>query len=363
MHVAVDARELVGQRTGTGRYLERLLFEWQSRAAAHAHTFTLYAHGEVTPEVARGARVVVLPGRGGTGWEQVTLAAAVRRDRPAVLFAPAYTAPLTIRTPVALTVHDVSFLAHPEWFRPRERWRRRLLTRASARRASVVLTVSRFSADEIVRHVALPRERIRVVPHGIERAGRPEEGNRARASAPPVLLFVGSLLNRRHIPELIEATALVRSRIPAIRLVLVGDNRTWPRQDPQGLARRFDIADCVDVRAFVPDEELRRLYGVATVFVFLSEYEGFGFTPLEALSAGAVPLVLDTPVAREVYGDAARFVPRPDPGAVADAIVELLTGDEARRAVLMHGPAVLGRYHWSEAAATTLAALEQAACP
>ena len=50
------------------------------------------------------------------------------------------------------------------------------------------------------------------------------------------------------------------------------------------------------------------LYARASVFAFLSEYEGFGLTPLEALAAGVPPVVLDTPVAREVYGPAARYV-------------------------------------------------------
>ena len=46
----------------------------------------------------------------------------------------------------------------------------------------------------------------------------------------------------------------------------------------------------------------------ASVFAFPSEYEGFGLTPLEALAAGVPPVVLDTPIAREIYGPAARYV-------------------------------------------------------
>ena len=56
------------------------------------------------------------------------------------------------------------------------------------------------------------------------------------------------------------------------------------------------------VTAFVDDARLRALYAEASAFAFLSEYEGFGLTPLEALAAGVPPVVLDTPVAREVYG-------------------------------------------------------------
>jgi glycosyltransferase involved in cell wall biosynthesis len=121
------------------------------------------------------------------------------------------------------------------------------------------------------------------------------------------------------------------------------------------------VGDRVEVRAFVSDEELWGLYASAAVFVFLSEYEGFGLTPLEALARGAPAVVLDTPVAREVYGRAVRYVARPDPATVAEAIVELVTSREARQPLLDEASAVLSRYRWEDAAAATLEAIEAAA--
>ncbi len=368
MHIAIDARELTGQRTGAGRYLDRLLYYWGVLEHARRHRFTLYAHAPI-PDPARAldARIEVLPGRGGTTWEQVTLGAAIRRGRPDVLFAPAYTAPLLVRVPVALTVHDVSFVAHPEWFRPRERWRRRLLTEAAARRAEVVLTVSHFSREEIRRLLHVAASRIVVIRHGLGLLDDPENEDETRQSAaprgqrPPTVLFVGSLLNRRHIPELVEAIAIVRRQLPETRLVLVGDNRTWPRQDPAALARKLGIASHVEVRAFVSEVELRRLYAEASVFAFLSEYEGFGLTPLEAMAAGVPPLVLETPAAREIYGNAAHFVAKPDSRDVAEALTTLLTDERSRTALLARAPLVLRRYRWVDAAAATLHAIEGAA--
>ena len=91
-----------------------------------------------------------MPGAGGTWWEQHGLAAVLRRDRPDVLFAPGYTAPLAVGVPIVLTVHDVSFFAQPDWFSAREGFRRRLLTRWSARKARAIVAVSEFSKREIV---------------------------------------------------------------------------------------------------------------------------------------------------------------------------------------------------------------------
>ncbi len=110
----------------------------------------------------------------------------------------------------------------------------------------------------------------------------------------------------------------------------------------------------------MPDAELADAFRRASAFAFLSEYEGFGLPPLEALASGIPPVLLDTPVAREVCGAAARYVPRGDIPAIAAALVDLLGNPAARAAVLSDAPGVLARYSWPEAARRTMDALESA---
>jgi glycosyltransferase involved in cell wall biosynthesis len=360
MHVAVDARELAGHATGAGRYLSRLLAEWAELPSAGAHRFTLFSHAAVTTSETPVASRVVLPGAGGTWWEQVTLARAVDRLGADVLFSPAYTAPLTGTTPTALAVHDVSFAAHPEWFRPRERWRRTWVTARAARRARLVLTLSAFSRSEIVKYFDVAPARIRVIPlgTGLPATAIGRENGRPR-DRPPSILFVGSIFNRRHVPALIEALPHVSQRHPGARLVIVGDNRTWPRQDLGLIARRAGVAAQVTEAAYVADQELDALYARASAFVFLSEYEGFGLTPLEALARGVPALVLDTPVAREVYGDAVDYVAVPEPLPVAQAILKVLDSS-GTNGVVERAHTILSRYRWRDAAEQTLAAIVEA---
>lgn len=360
MNIAVDARELAGHPTGVGRYLSELLERWANDANALRHHWRLYAHQPVPVPVRFSSDLTVLPGAGGSGWEQGTLNRALRRDKPDVLFAPGYTAPLTTPAPVALTIHDVSFLAHPEWFSLREGLRRRTLTSWSARRAHVVLTDSQFSRDEIVRYIGIPAGRIRVVPLGLSPRDVPSAGGRE-----PMVLFVGSIFRRRHVDTLIDVFVKdVAPVVPGSRLEIVGENRLYPAGDPAAVLGRTSpaLAARVTLRSYVDEGTLLKLYSRATVFAFLSEYEGFGFTPLEALAAGVPPVVLDTPVAREVYGPAARYVNASSPRhGLAAALIELLTQPQARAEVLAHADTILKRYDWSRTASATLRAIEEAA--
>jgi glycosyltransferase involved in cell wall biosynthesis len=361
LRIGVDARELLGDTTGVGRYLSELLRRWVQRGDAARRRFVLFTPAPLSlPLPSEMADVRVLPAaHGGTWWEQTALRSAARREPLDVFFAPAYTAPLRLSVPIVQTIHDVSFLAHPEWFRPRERLRRRWLTRRSARAAAMVLTDSRFSRDEIVRRIPLDPARVQVITPGITPR---HPGSAAINRREPLVLYVGSLFNRRRLPHLIEAFAEATRGMPSARLVIVGADRTWPPQDLRGVANRVDAGTRIEVRSYVDDEELASLYSRASVFAFLSEYEGFGLTPLEALSAGVPIVVLDTPVAREVYGAAAIYVPRDgNAAATAGILRRALEDPEVIGAPLSHAPAVLAHYSWGDAAERTLAALEQAA--
>lgn len=362
LRIGVDARELLGDTTGVGRYLGELMRRWAAREDAGRRRFILYAPEALQLVFPAGTTEERVVGRGtGTWWEQTSLRRAVNADALDAFFAPAYTAPVGIDVPLAVTIHDVSFIAHPEWFRPRERFRRRWLTRRAASRASVVFTDSEFSRGELEARLSVEPGRIRVIPPGGARlVGTPSSREPRVATREPLVLYVGSLFNRRRLPDLIAAFAQASSDLPDARLVIVGADRTWPPQNLDAAAAAHGVASRVDLRSYVSETELADLYARASVFGFLSEYEGFGMTPLEALAAGVPVVVLDTPVAREVYGPAAEYVRPGDIPGTAAALRRYLTSPLPAEH-LAHAPSVLARYSWDRAAAETLEHIERIA--
>lgn len=375
MRIGIDAREICGHPTGAGRYLAGLLAEWAADPGARSHEFVLYAADSMSvPLDSRRFPSRLVPGPPGVWWEQVRLPRVAAADHLDVFFSPAYTAPLALRVPLVVAIHDLSFVAHPEWFTTREGIRRRWLTRHGAARAHAIITISQFSRRELIERLTVPEQKIHVIPPGLGAGdwtleaggwspGRTKEiiSSPQPAASPCRVLFVGSIFNRRHVPDLIRAFGLLRRSHPEARLDIVGDNRSYPREDLTAAIERDGVSAAVRWHSYVSDAELAALYAGARAFAFLSEYEGLGLPPLEALAAGAVPVLLDTPVARESCGQAALYVSRGDIVATAGALERALFDDETRRNVLGAATAELAKYSWPRAARETLAVLETVA--
>lgn len=364
LSIAIDARELAGTPTGVGRYVAGVLSEWARTSFPHRVTLFLHAPPpDWIGDLPFVERVVLSPATvAGTWWEQVRLPTLLSQTRPDVLLAPAYTAPLRTPCPSVLIVHDVSFFAQPTGFHWREGLRRRLLTRASARRAGSVVTVSEFSASEVSRYLGIPRDALVLAPQGAP----PWQGGPAADARAPMILAVGTLFNRRHIPELLRAVSSVRSTLPDAHLVLIGGNHTRPRVDLPALIRSTGLDGAVTWHTYVSDDELVRYYQSARVFAFLSDYEGFAMTPMEAAAHGVPSVLLDTEVAREVYGEAAVRIPLDPTGTVpiapiAEALSTLLTDASAHAQLVDRARARLDTFTWSATATALRAALERTA--
>jgi glycosyltransferase involved in cell wall biosynthesis len=217
-----------------------------------------------------------------------------------------------------------------------------------------VITQSDFSKREITRLLPIAPSNIDVIYLG---ASTLHQSTVAASARHPLVLYVGSLFDRRHVPELIDGFRLLVARLPEVRLEIVGDNRTNPRIDVNQLIAASGVPDRVHWRSYVSDADLATLYATASAFVFLSDYEGFGLTPLEAMVAGIPIVVLDTEISREIYGPAALYLDRPDPNVIAASLERVLLHDDERARLVEAGTMQVERYSWRECAHRTLQVL------
>jgi glycosyltransferase involved in cell wall biosynthesis len=357
LRIAIDGRELLGRPTGVGRYLSEVLDAWEADPTWPHQLAIIVPAPPEADLIARYRRATwsVAAGSAGTWWEQTRLPRAVRRLAADVLFAPAYTGPIRPPCPMVLTIHDLSYFAHREWFGWREGLRRRWITHAAARRATAILAVSEFAGTDIVARLSVPASRVYVVKHGA-----PAETAAAGDRQAPVVLYVGSLFERRHLPDLVAGFARFAATRANARLVVVGQDRSRRGLDPLRLAARHGVASQVEWHRYLPEHALIAQYARARAFAFLSDYEGFGMTPLEAMAFGVPPVVLDTPVAREIYGNAAAFVPA-DPAAIADALASVIEEGPARADLLAKGRRQFGLFSWARSAQAIRRVIEEAA--
>jgi glycosyltransferase involved in cell wall biosynthesis len=175
------------------------------------------------------------------------------------------------------------------------------------------------------------------------------------------VVTVGSIFNRRRLPELLRAAALLSRRRPDLTLDVAGENRTHPPLDVEALARQLDLEDRLRLSGYVSEEGLAARYAAADAAIFLSEYEGFGLGALEAMAHGTPTIVARRPSLDEVAGDGALTVEPDDVPGIADALDRVL-GDRALRAELAaRGRARAAQFSWSETARRTRAVLAAAA--
>jgi glycosyltransferase involved in cell wall biosynthesis len=244
--------------------------------------------------------------------------------------------------PFLATVHDVS--SAPGLARRRHGYKR-IVWPWAARRARALVAVSRFAGEETARRLGVPCDKIAVIHSGPGFMDSAPGQNGAAAPDAPYFLYVGDLAGRKNVPFLIRA--FDRADLAA-DLLLVGraDDDYGEIRAELGRARHPDRIRFVQGAS---DRDVDALYRSALALVMPSRYEGFGFTPLEAMARACPVLASDIPAHREVSGTGALLVPL-DEGRWAESLQRLAADDALRADLRERGRETVARYSWDETA-------------
>lgn len=375
--VDLTALDTSSRYFGTGRYIADLAGAIDALTPSERHGLSIGALTALSgpsptgPLTWKGSPELRYPDGSWPRWlmdRRTQLALTLRRLAPR-LFHATYSlgTPHAAGVPRVVTCLDLLRLVLHQDYLPGQYVYRHLLRGAEALRfhtARRVIAISQYTADDIVRLLGVPASRIDAIPLGVDldRFRPPHPGPESDAAAAilrrrgldqrPYFLHLGAADPRKNVDTLIHGFA--RAALPDVDLVLLG--RLKPDHQARVDHALAAAGNPRGVRAlgYIPDDELTSILSGALALPFTSSYEGFGFTPLEAMACGCPVIASPVTSIGEVVGDAALTVPPRDPDALAAAMKRMtaepsLAGD-LRRA----GLARASRFTWRNTALATV---------
>ena len=340
MRIGIDIRELErGKATGIGRYLRNFI-AYVERARPQ-HEVILYGNQHSEAEwPGSNVRTRIALERWTQWWDQVTLPGMANADGIEVFLSPYIKGPMRVRCPLVVTIHDLMDLVFPEYSRgPVARMLFRQMARRVGLRADVVLADSQHSAEDIVRLLQLPREKIEVLPIGIEERYGPQSDDALPSAlrdqygiSGEFIFYLGNFRPHKNVRSLIEVYADLPAPLRA-RFQLVLGGRLDPSVDEhRRCAMQCGVGEQVRFIGPVDECDMPALYGAAALFVFPSLYEGFGLPPLEAMACGTAVLCSNRTSLPEVVGDGGVLFD-PDDRAGWQRLMGAMLADDSERSV------------------------------
>jgi len=301
-------------------------------------------------------------------WDHWVLPRQLIHDRPDIVWFPHNVSSLGLPLPTVVSIMDMLYFRAPNFSQREYAWPDTLYMRAfipqSLHRARRVMTISDWTASDVVRVIGLPREQIKTIYLAPNSNFRPlSETARAAVKQKyglggPFFFYAGTLSPRKNVRLLLDAFGRVQEEIPQ-DLVITG-GRGYIETPYDDVIARYGIGGRIRRLGVVPQDDLIALYSAADAFVFPSLYEGFGIPPLEAFACGCPVVSSNATSLTEVVGDAALTFDPHDANALA-AHLKAVGNDIALRDRLIRAGFERARqFSYARAASELMALLEEA---
>jgi len=347
MHIAIDGRTIVRNRTGVGYYAERLVHALLQ--LDQKNTYTLFLLEDDPGIAGPNLRKIMVTRYAGMGpnrfWENFVLPRYLKTNRVDIYFCPAYVLPLLrlgrgrskSRTRIVVTLHDLVGFIYPETFTLKMRLWQRLFVGNAVRVADRILADSEATKKDILRFYDLEPKLINVIYPPLGEQFRPVtdpeiiEGIRKAHNLPDkFILYVGTLEPRKNVGGLARAYARLPKELRDQYALILAGAPGWYSADIMKEIESLGMSDRIRITGYVDRRSLEGLYSMASVFAYLSVYEGFGSPPLEAMACGTPVLASNASSLPEAVGNAGILVDPNDIDEVAVQLTTLLTDDSVR---------------------------------
>lgn len=364
LRVLIDGHMLGAGETGNETYIRGLLQGFESIGCRHS----VVVHdrqveiGDHTPVTLRYT----------SDWARVfTGLSSLARSTDASVIHSTYILPPRVSCARVVTIHDLSFMRHPEMFTRRDRLLLTWGVPLAVRGADQIIVPSAHARDDLFEIFGVSPDRVRVTHEGVSDRFRVDAFDRSRTAdgrqsdrlpSFPYVLTVGNLQPRKNPQRLLTAWAeLVGEGLTGeCRLVLAGGSH-GRQEDVRSFIAKLRLQDHVLLTGYVGDDELPALYAGARAFVFPSLYEGFGLPVLEAMASGVPVACSDLTSLPEVAGSAAALFDPFDVDDIAGRIAALIGDEELRRELIARGLQRVTMFSWEKCARETLGVYRRAA--
>ena len=373
MHVAMNGWFWTQQNTGSGQYVRRLVSELAALHTDLQITLVLPPHAGDSDDIPDNVQVLYTGNTeqssrvGKVLFEQRVFPGIVNDIRADIAHIPYWGTPLSCRAKIVTSLLDIIPLLYPQYATGIGNRFYYSLVESTVKASNHIITLSEVAKLDIEEHLKIPEPNISVTYLAPADELHPligkeqDEVVRAKYNLPDrFVLYLGSYEIRKRVNDLLLAYTYVgEAEGDNYPLVLAGKEPDWNNPlfpDLRTYAKKLAIEDYVQWIGYVDEADKPALYRLADVFVYPSEYEGFGLQPLEAMASGTPVIVNDIDVMAEVLEDAAYLVD--NARSMGGAIIALLLQKPFRDAMINRGLALATQYRWRKTAEETLQVYE-----
>ncbi len=260
-----------------------------------------------------------------------------------------------------LTIHDLSFEFFPEFFSKKQvLWHGAVNPKQQCRRADIILTPSENTRRDIIDYYKIEEKKIKVIYPGLspmfskinnEQLTINKEAVKQKYNLPNhYILFLGTIEPRKNIVGLIEAFEKVYSQLPIPHYLIIAGANGWSNKEIFNRAAYSPVKDHIKFIGYINSEDKPALYSNASLFIYPSFYEGFGFPALEAMAMGVPVITSNRSSLLEVADDAAYLINPLQTNSLIQAILDILNKPELRVRLIKKGHERAQLFSWEKAA-------------
>jgi len=379
MRIAIDIQTTLGKPTGFGFYVSNLVEALKKKADSSTKLppSSVKADYGRAGGMTRGGDLELVLVKPDTEndfstpqrffWDQFTYPKKARNERVDLLHQPCFSAPLSFKNPIVVTIHDIISILFPETIPFASRMFYSKWMPFSYRKAKKIITISNSTKRDIIRVLGIAEDKITVIPLGYDKKiekklDKSEIENVRKNNKLPenYLLHIGTLEPRKNLDFLIEVfSEVIKKDKSDLHLVITG-KKGWYYEGLFEKVKQLSLEEKVIFTGYVDEQDKAAIYQGAKVFTFPSIYEGFGLPPLEAMAAGVPVISSDTSSMPEVVGKAGILLSPHDKSGWVKAIREVSGSEKLRKEMIAKNLEQVKHFSWDKTAEKTIEVYREA---